>query len=107
MNTEQDEEQGLKIDKKVSIAFIAAVFVQTFLVGWWAATAAGELAVLKDKVEAQTANRFTRVEAELLIANGDRRMDLLTEIMIKHSARLRDVELSIKDLEIYKDASGK
>lgn len=97
----EEEREGLKVDKKVSIAFIGAIFVQTFLVGWWAATAAGELATLKDKVEAQTSNRFTRIEAKIIIESTDRRMDTNENLVLEHSIRIRELELIARDLIAY------
>lgn len=100
-----DNREGLQIDKKVSMAFIGAVFAQTFLVGWWAATAAGELSALKEKIEAQTSNGFTRIEADIILESSKRRWAVADKRMIEDSIRLRELELTVRDLIAFERAS--
>lgn len=55
------------LDKKVPLALIIALVVQTFCIGWWAASTDGRVSTLERRMDAAApqADRLTRVEVKL------------------------------------------
>lgn len=55
------------LDKKVPIALIIVIVVQTFGIGWWAASTDGRVSTLEKRMDAAApqADRLTRVEVKI------------------------------------------
>ena len=81
------------VEKKISIAFVFTLIAQTFLGGWWAATASAELRSLKEKIELSVHERYTKTEARLEIDGINRRIDRIEMAQIGGLNKLRDMEI--------------
>ena len=70
------------LDKRVPIALIVTLFVQTATIFWWAATTTERLAAVERRVEttAPYADRLTRVEVK---------MDYMTELLSRIDTTIR------------------
>jgi len=66
-----DEDNAWHVDKKVPITLLAAIIIQTFTFGWWAAT----ISVRVTNLEGVTAVQATEF-AKLNVAREDLRLQL-------------------------------
>lgn len=83
------------VEKKISIAFVFAIIVQTFLGGWWAATASAELKALKEKIEVGIQDRYTKTEAKLELRGIEKRIDRIEADQVIGLNKLRDLEIQV------------
>lgn len=92
---------GVIMGRKLSIGVMFILVTQIFMGGWWAASASADLKALREKIEEQTLNRYTKTEARLQNASTDRRLSALEHVTISQSARLREIELTVREIASY------
>lgn len=65
--TERDHDTQWHLDKKVPLALIGTIVMQTIMVTWWAANASARLEAVEKKVEAAApqAERIVRLEEKI------------------------------------------
>lgn len=92
---------GSIMGRKMSIGVMFILVTQIFMGGWWAASASGELKALREKIEESSTDRYTKTEARLQNASTDRRLSALENVTITQSVRLRDIELTVREIAAY------
>lgn len=96
-----EDNVGTIMGNKMSAGVMFVLITQIFMGGWWAASATGELKALRDKLDAQGLDRYTKSEATLQNASADRRLSSLEEISIDQAERLRQIELTVREIAAY------
>ena len=69
---EDPQTQSWHVDRRVPIALITAIMIQSGGAIWWAATTTGRLSAIETLVNSSMNNRLNRIEDKLdrLIENG-------------------------------------
>ena len=90
--SDDNEKQGWHVGKEIPIAILAALFLQSGGVIWWAATLNARIERLSQQVSDMSANAFT-IKASIGMGELYRQRDM------EQDRRLRTLEERVHDME--------